>query len=342
MIDIARLYERWQLEKVTLRHERSGPELYACCPFHGEQTPSFSTNMETGKWYCFTCHERGTDVESLIRKMEGMYTDSEVSLFLREYGTVTVSERVMRLRAQLAATRSRKEPDQPDTTQAKEGWDQYVRYENPYLLERGFDSAVVGAHSIGYNRQGREIVIPVIEHGICRFTYTRTTTNRKKAKYLYPDGVDRARYFWGLDKDKSYYDGSVLYITEGALDALWLRQLGYDAIAILGSHISQLQINKLKELNPAEIVLFFDNDDAGYEATRDAGKRLQAAGFTKVYYLRYRKGQDKFDPQKLNAKQIQRMVSRRRHVRHFYLKEIGQRPRVRRVLTKRNHTAPAT
>jgi DNA primase len=331
MIDVQRLYERWGLEKVVLRHERSGPELYACCPFHGENTPSFSTNIETGKWYCFTCHERGTEVESLIQKMEGFHSKSEIDLFMREYGTVTVDERTAKLKEKLASLQMKRLPEPEDLTEDK-NWDTFTRYEPRYLYQRGFDSATVGAHYIGYDKGNEEIVIPVLEHGKCRFTYTRTTTKRKRAKYLYPKDIDRARYFWGLDKDKDAYDGATIILNEGALDALWLRQQGHeDTLGILGSHVSQLQIKKLLALNPAEVILFFDNDDAGYEALKDAGKRLQAAGMNNVSYVRYPKGTAGADPQSLTKKQIDRMLERRRHVRHFYLKDkIAHPTQVRR------------
>lgn len=34
-----------------------------CCPFHKEDTPSFSYDLRTGKWSCFgSCHAYGKDV----------------------------------------------------------------------------------------------------------------------------------------------------------------------------------------------------------------------------------------------------------------------------------------
>lgn len=35
-----------------------------CCPFHSEKTPSFSYNIETGRWSCFgKCHAHGDVIE---------------------------------------------------------------------------------------------------------------------------------------------------------------------------------------------------------------------------------------------------------------------------------------
>lgn len=45
---------------VTLR--RRGVDLWACCPFHGEKTPSFHVIPSKGQYYCFGCHKGGSAV----------------------------------------------------------------------------------------------------------------------------------------------------------------------------------------------------------------------------------------------------------------------------------------
>ena len=45
---------------VTLR--RRGADLWACCPFHGEKTPSFHVIPAKGQYYCFGCHKVGSAV----------------------------------------------------------------------------------------------------------------------------------------------------------------------------------------------------------------------------------------------------------------------------------------
>ena len=50
----------------------SGDEIHCCCPFHEEQNPSFSINLETGKYICFSgkCGKKGNLV-SFISQMSG-------------------------------------------------------------------------------------------------------------------------------------------------------------------------------------------------------------------------------------------------------------------------------
>ncbi len=45
---------------VTLR--KRGADLWACCPFHGEKTPSFHVIPSKGQYYCFGCHKGGSAV----------------------------------------------------------------------------------------------------------------------------------------------------------------------------------------------------------------------------------------------------------------------------------------
>ncbi|HBH09286.1 MAG TPA: DNA primase [Rikenellaceae bacterium] len=45
---------------VTLR--KRGADLWACCPFHGEKTPSFHVIPAKGQFYCFGCHKGGSAI----------------------------------------------------------------------------------------------------------------------------------------------------------------------------------------------------------------------------------------------------------------------------------------
>ena len=48
-----------------------GRKLWACCPLHGEKTPSFSVSPDKQLFYCFGCHAGGTVVQS-GRDMAGL------------------------------------------------------------------------------------------------------------------------------------------------------------------------------------------------------------------------------------------------------------------------------
>lgn len=333
VVDVLRLYQRWRLENVIVRQGSNGDEAWACCPFHGETKPSFSVNMRTGKWHCLGCHARGRNVESLIAQIEGLTTDAEVAQFIR-YAAVKQADEIREdLRAILRARKdSMSKRSYPDSTSTDE-WRWYKDSHHPYMYERGFTDDTLREHAIGYDVKTRSIVIPVFEHGTCRFVFRRAVSKNARPKYLYPSNVVKSNYLWGLDKTPISYEGQRIYLTEGSLDALWLRQMGIDtSVAILGSFISEQQLTKIAALSPSEIVLFFDNDDAGYDATQHAGKALLAKGIRNVYYLRYPNGSGD-DPQGCTGEQIQQMIKRKKHFNYFTLApKIKKTSRIRTLL----------
>lgn len=57
-------------ETVELR-PRGNNDLWGCCPFHGEKTPSFHVIPATQVWHCFGCGEGG-DAFTYVMKREGL------------------------------------------------------------------------------------------------------------------------------------------------------------------------------------------------------------------------------------------------------------------------------
>jgi len=54
-----------------LRLEKKGKNYWACCPFHGENKPSFCINEYEQFYHCFGCGESG-DIITFLRKYEGL------------------------------------------------------------------------------------------------------------------------------------------------------------------------------------------------------------------------------------------------------------------------------
>ncbi len=51
--------------------KRKGQNMWACCPFHHEKTPSFSVAPSKGFYKCFGCDAKG-DAISFLKAHEGM------------------------------------------------------------------------------------------------------------------------------------------------------------------------------------------------------------------------------------------------------------------------------
>ncbi len=59
------------LVQETVELKPRGHEFWACCPFHGEKTPSFHIIPATQSWYCFGCSQGG-DCFTYVMKRENL------------------------------------------------------------------------------------------------------------------------------------------------------------------------------------------------------------------------------------------------------------------------------
>lgn len=65
--------------------KKKGQNLWACCPFHHEKTPSFAVNLAKGFYKCFGCEAAG-DAITFIREMEGISFVEAVKYLAKKYG----------------------------------------------------------------------------------------------------------------------------------------------------------------------------------------------------------------------------------------------------------------
>jgi len=65
--------------------KRKGQNLWACCPFHDEKTPSFSVAPAKGIFKCFGCGKAGDAIE-FIREIEGLSYLQAMQYLGKKYG----------------------------------------------------------------------------------------------------------------------------------------------------------------------------------------------------------------------------------------------------------------
>ena len=65
--------------------KKKGQNLWACCPFHHEKTPSFAVNPTKGFYKCFGCDAAG-DVITFIQGVEGLSFVEAVKYLAKKYG----------------------------------------------------------------------------------------------------------------------------------------------------------------------------------------------------------------------------------------------------------------
>ncbi len=74
--------------KVAWDRKKSNPgkgDFWACCPFHGEKSPSFHADDRKGRYYCFGCKVSG-DIFTYLVEKEGVPFPEAVSQLAQEAG----------------------------------------------------------------------------------------------------------------------------------------------------------------------------------------------------------------------------------------------------------------
>jgi DNA primase len=176
-----------------------------------------------------------------------------------------------------------------------------------FLESRGISSESIAQWQIGWDSDDLRIVIPALdERGVLRFLIKRTVKNRR-LKYLYTEGIPKTSLLFGacaVDMDVVRSRGLIL--TEGSLDVIRLHQHGFNnAVAILGTGISERQVKILAGLRPKRIFLMFDRDVSGVKNIQIAARELKKYS---LLVCRYPKG--KSDPAELTRREAEKSIER--------------------------------
>ena len=147
------------------------------------------------------------------------------------------------------------------------------------MEKRGFDKRALNvsmcksSYSIPY-----PILFPILDNGDFRGWVARTMNENveKKRKYLYNEGFYKRNTLCG-----NYKSDSIVFICEGFMDYLSLRTRGHlkNVVAILGWHISDEQVKKLKDKNINTVVSALDNDKSGKKGTEYLKKFFNVVEF---------------------------------------------------------------
>ncbi len=308
---------------------RKGSNLFGLCPFHGEKTASFSVAPDKGIYYCFGCHKGGSAV-NFIMEVEGLtYLDAvrflakraglEVPEDNRDNSQYKKKERLWNLckdaarffHQQLKTPGAtgvweyiRKRGLAPNTVTrfglgyAPNQWtalmDAMVAkgYEKAELLEAGL---VLKHKEKGtfYDRFRNRLMFPIIDVRGNVIGFGGRVMDDSEPKYLNsPETLifNKRRNLFAMNvvkKTKSEF----IILTEGYMDAIALHQYGFDcAVASLGTSLTQEHADLLSKYT-SQVVLTYDGDKAGQNATQRAIPMLEKTGI-KVRILRMQGAKD--------------------------------------------------
>jgi DNA primase len=129
--------------------KRSGSRFMGLCPFHSEDTPSFSVDPEKNLYYCFGC-QNGGDVFKFVQEIEGVGFLEGVRMLAERYGIPlpeeeTDPEAANEREAILHALRFAARFFYRQLTQADRG-----RPALDYLRERGYTPSTIKEFGLGY------------------------------------------------------------------------------------------------------------------------------------------------------------------------------------------------
>jgi DNA primase len=137
---------------VTLK--RRGQNMWACCPFHNEKTPSFSVSPAKQFFKCFGCGKAG-DAITFIEEIEGIGYLDAIKYLAAKYG-VEIEEREDTPEEQ--AAQNERESLLIVLEFAKELYKDYMLHNEQgkavglsYFKERGFSDETIQKFELGYS-----------------------------------------------------------------------------------------------------------------------------------------------------------------------------------------------
>ena len=314
---------------VNLR--RSGGNLFGLCPFHGEKTASFSVAPDKGIYYCFGCHKGGGVINFMMEIENLSYPDAVRALAKRAGIEVPEDEQYQsRYRKQERLWALNKEAARffHSTLYGGDG-----REGLRYALSRGFDKATLTRFGIGFAPQGwsgmvdamrkkgytdeelreaglvsekngriydrfrNRLMFPIIDVRGNVIGFGGRVMDNSTPKYLNSPETEifnKRKNLFALNIAKKTKLGYIILV-EGYMDAIALHQYGFDcAVASLGTSLTAEHAALLSRYTD-QVVLIYDGDDAGQNATKRAIPILENVGLrVKVLRMRDAKDPDEF------------------------------------------------
>jgi DNA primase len=131
----------------TVDLKQKGSQMWGCCPFHEERTPSFKVDPQTDIWYCFGACRKGGDVIKFVQERGNMTFMDALSLLAAQTGVELPRSKPKRTRENdpgLAALSF------AGDFYAKELRGPEGRVARDYLHSRGFDESAIEAFGLGW------------------------------------------------------------------------------------------------------------------------------------------------------------------------------------------------
>ena len=243
------------------------------CPFHDDINPSMRICLADGSFFCFGCEANGNALD-FVRKANPKLSDLQCCILLEQ---IVHSKEVKQIN--VSYKKKKRKQNKQALIEAHDyyyglksvDWNDIHTKEEyevlQYMKQRGFDERALNIAQCRTNYNiAYPFLFPILDNGEFKGWVGRTMNKyvEKKRKYLYNDGFRKRDTLCG-----TYEQNKVVFICEGFMDYLSLRTRGHikNVVAILGWHISDEQVKKLKEKGITTVVSALDNDKCGEKGT---------------------------------------------------------------------------
>ena len=290
--------------------KRRGKNLVGLCPFHNEKTPSFTVYPESRSFYCFGCGAGGDVISFVRRMDNLDYVEAVKSvaqmagLSMPEdgYDDTLAKQRRRLLEANREAARFYNaclmDPKNKDALDyflrrglsintirrfglgyAPDDWRELINH----LKSKGFTEHELVLANLArrsdkngranfYDNFRNRVMFPIIDLRGNVIAFGGRVMDDSKPKYINTSDTmvyKKSNGVFGMNLAKNNNDNKFILV-EGYMDVIALHQAGFtNAIACLGTAFTNEQANLLSRY-AEEIIICYDNDEAGKTATQRA------------------------------------------------------------------------
>lgn len=293
----------------SLELKKSGANFKACCPFHGEDTPSFVVSPAKQIYHCFGCGAGGDSIKFVMEYEKLSYPESLEKLASMynvnlEYDNVKqkkqdtkVLEDVNRFYQKLFVNNNTAK----DYIKSRGISEFFIeKFEigyapksnetinflksNHYNLNEAIDLGVIDTGTNGlYSRFIERITFPIYAINGKIVGFGGRTITGHNAKYVNSPQTklfNKSKLLYGYHLAKeNIYKKNRLIVCEGYLDVIMLHQAGFNtAVATLGTALTKDHLPLIRRGEP-KVILAYDGDKAGLAAAFKASVMLSQGEF---------------------------------------------------------------
>lgn len=320
----------------AIQLKKTGANYKACCPFHGEKTPSFVVSPDKQIFKCFGCGVSGDAIE-FVKKYYNLDFIEAIEKIAKDKGftlekTAYDDSRDVYYRANKDAARyfvrsllskpneamhyltDVRDLDVETITKfgigfADEKWDSLYNhmsalgYDDKTLSELGLISINKGKK---YDRFRNRVIFPIISTNGRVIGFGGRTLDNSGAKYINsPENpiFHKSNNLFSLNFAREHLRNSdFLIVVEGYMDVIGLFQSGIrNVVATLGTALTENH-GKILKRYAKKIVLSYDSDNAGRNAAYKGVDILRNAGVS-VSVLHVDDGKDPDEYVKTHGKE---------------------------------------